>query len=171
MSCTWWQPWITEPAERNKHALKKAWVTMWNRPAISPRPPQPMAATMKPSCAVVAPMTVMKLSASGDMSGKVRPSKNTPAATIVAAWIMADTGVGPAMASGSQTCSGNCADLPIVPPKTKSPPTVIQPGKTPALASTVRRAISHMWVKRSGWNSGRADWNSGVAAQRLLNSR
>jgi hypothetical protein len=29
----------------------------------------------------------------------------------------ADTGVGPSMASGSQTCRGNCADLPTAPPK------------------------------------------------------
>ena len=36
----------------------------------------------------------------------------TPAVTIVAAWISAETGVGPAIASGSQTCSGICADLP-----------------------------------------------------------
>ncbi len=34
---------------------------------------------------------------------------------MVAAWIRAETGVGPAMASGSQTCSGNWADLPIAP--------------------------------------------------------
>jgi len=38
-----------------------------------------------------------------------------PAATIVAAWMSADTGVGPSIASGSQTCSGICADLPIAP--------------------------------------------------------
>ena len=40
---------------------------------------------------------------------------NTPAVTMVAAWISADTGVGPSMASGSQVCSRNCADLPIAP--------------------------------------------------------
>ena len=34
---------------------------------------------------------------------------------MVAAWISAETGVGPAMASGSQTYSGNCADLPHAP--------------------------------------------------------
>ena len=39
--------------------------------------------------------------------------RNTPAATIVAAWSRADTGVGPSIASGSQMCSGNWADLPI----------------------------------------------------------
>ena len=31
---------------------------------------------------------------------------------MVAAWIRADTGVGPAIASPSQACNGNCADLP-----------------------------------------------------------
>ncbi len=40
---------------------------------------------------------------------------NTPAVTIVAAWISALTGVGPSIASGSQVCSPNCADLPIAP--------------------------------------------------------
>ena len=34
---------------------------------------------------------------------------------MVAAWIKAETGVGPSMASGSQTYSGNCADLPVAP--------------------------------------------------------
>src|SRR5512141_1652373 len=43
-----------------------------------------------------------------------------PAATIVAAWIRADTGVGPAIASGSHVYSGNWADLPIVPPNISS---------------------------------------------------
>ncbi len=40
---------------------------------------------------------------------------NTPAVTMVAAWISADTGVGPSIASGNQVCSRNCADLPIAP--------------------------------------------------------
>ncbi len=34
---------------------------------------------------------------------------------MVAAWMRADTGVGPAMASGSQTYSGIWADLPTAP--------------------------------------------------------
>ena len=50
-------------------------------------------------------------------SGYVRATRNTPAAAIVAAWMRALTGVGPSMASGSQTCRGNCADLPIAPAK------------------------------------------------------
>ena len=31
---------------------------------------------------------------------------------MVAAWIRAETGVGPSIASQSQDCSGTCADLP-----------------------------------------------------------
>jgi len=36
---------------------------------------------------------------------------------MVAAWISAETGVGPAIASGSQTYNGTCADLPHAPTK------------------------------------------------------
>ena len=41
--------------------------------------------------------------------------------TIVAAWISADTGVGPAIASPNQLCSGNCADLPQAPSSSSRP--------------------------------------------------
>jgi len=44
-------------------------------------------------------------------------SKNIPAVTIVAAWIKADTGVGPSIASGNHICNPTCADLPIAPNK------------------------------------------------------
>src|SRR3546814_8513186 len=47
--------------------------------------------------------------------GDRRQTMNTPAVTIVAAWISADTGVGPSIASGSQVWSPSCADLPIAP--------------------------------------------------------
>ena len=40
--------------------------------------------------------------------------------TIVAAWIRAETGVGPSIASGSQTWSGNWALLPMAPANTSS---------------------------------------------------
>ncbi len=36
-----------------------------------------------------------------------RAMRYTPAVTMVAAWMSADTGVGPSIASGSQVCSGN----------------------------------------------------------------
>ena len=35
--------------------------------------------------------------------GKVRTKRYTPAVTMVAAWINAETGVGPSIASGNQT--------------------------------------------------------------------
>jgi hypothetical protein len=44
-------------------------------------------------------------------SGWVRAIRYTPAVTMVAAWIRAETGVGPSMASGSQVWSGSCADF------------------------------------------------------------
>jgi hypothetical protein len=44
--------------------------------------------------------------------------------TIVAAWMRADTGVGPSIASGSQTWRGNWALLPIAPAKTSSATTI-----------------------------------------------
>ena len=57
---------------------------------------------------------------------------------MVAAWISADTGVGPAMASPSHDCSGNCADLPQAPTSSSRPIAVIAPWLAVATpASTV----------------------------------
>ena len=39
---------------------------------------------------------------------------------MVAAWISAETGVGPSIASGSQACSGNWPDLPQAPSSSSS---------------------------------------------------
>jgi hypothetical protein len=39
---------------------------------------------------------------------------------MVAAWIRAETGVGPSIASGSHTCNGNWALLPTAPTKTST---------------------------------------------------
>ena len=39
---------------------------------------------------------------------------------MVAAWIRAETGVGPSMASGSQVWSGSCADLATAPTSSSS---------------------------------------------------
>ena len=44
-----------------------------------------------------------------------RVSTHVPAATMVAAWIRADAGVGPSMASMSQSWKGICADFPSTP--------------------------------------------------------
>jgi hypothetical protein len=47
---------------------------------------------------------------------------------MVAAWISADTGVGPSIASSSQDCSGSWADLPHAPSSSSSPRAVVTPG-------------------------------------------
>src|SRR5487761_898949 len=75
---------------------------------------QAMVAVKK---AVLAPTTVTMPRAKGaySISGDIRAIMNTPAVTIVAAWISAETGVGPSIASGSQVCRPSCADLPIAP--------------------------------------------------------
>ena len=49
-----------------------------------------------------------------------RATMYTPAVTMVAAWMRAETGVGPSMASGSQVCRGSCADFPQAPVKSSS---------------------------------------------------
>ena len=46
---------------------------------------------------------------------------------MVAAWISADTGVGPAIASPSQDCNGNWADLPQAPTSSSRPIAVMAP--------------------------------------------
>ena len=56
-----------------------------------------------------------------------RQSRNTPAVTMVAAWMSADTGVGPSMASGSQRCSGICALLPTAATRSRSAMAVAVP--------------------------------------------
>ena len=33
MSCSWWSAMMTEPAARNRSALKKAWVPRWKMEA------------------------------------------------------------------------------------------------------------------------------------------
>src|ERR687888_1784041 len=63
---------------------------------------------------------VTPLVAPNEKSGYTRATRKTPAATIVAAWISALTGVGPSIASGNQPCKGNCPDLPVAPQKMSS---------------------------------------------------
>src|SRR6185312_11428426 len=67
--------------------------------------------------AVVAPMTSTNDSAASEYSnsGDMRATMKIPAVTMVAAWISAEMGVGPSIESGSHTCSGTCADLPMAP--------------------------------------------------------
>src|SRR5580693_5447170 len=73
---------------------------------------------MKPmNKAVMEPMIMTNDSAVSDNSnsGDMRVTMKMPAVTMVAAWISAEIGVGPSIESGSQTCSGNWADLPMAP--------------------------------------------------------
>src|SRR5215472_1431331 len=67
--------------------------------------------------AVTAPTTITTDRAASEYSnnGDMRATMKMPAVTMVAAWISAEIGVGPSIESGSQTCSGTCADLPIAP--------------------------------------------------------
>src|SRR6266702_8015038 len=73
-----------------------------------------------------------------------RATRYTPAVTIVAAWIRADTGVGPCMASGSHVYKGIWADLPVQPRNRNSVIAVISApagGNTAgALANTVAKS-------------------------------
>src|SRR6266511_2920917 len=85
------------------------------------------------SRAVSAPMTTTTVSAELEASNSVwvRATRNTPAVTMVAAWISADTGVGPAMASGSHTYSGICALLPVQARNSSSAMAVAAPAASP----------------------------------------
>lgn len=73
--------------------------------------------------AVTAPTHVITISVVGAYSsnGDDRNSKYTPAVTSVAAWIRAETGVGPSIASGSHVCNPICALLPIAAKRRSKP--------------------------------------------------
>src|ERR687892_729751 len=66
--------------------------------------------------------------------GGARRTGSPPAVTIVAAWISADTGVGPSMASGSHTWSGSWADFPTAPANSSSAMAVAVPEASPPAA-------------------------------------
>ena len=74
-------------------------------------------AMMAAITADITPIHVTKFSTAGSIenTGNNLATKNTPATTMVAACINAETGVGPSMASGNQICKGNIADLPAPP--------------------------------------------------------
>src|SRR5260370_14401445 len=78
-------------------------------------------------------------------------TRYTPAVTSVAAWISADTGVGPAIASGSHVYRGICADLPVHPRNRNSVIAVTTP--PPATSVVLDR------VKTSVKSSETKCWN------------
>ncbi len=101
--------------------------------------------------AVIEPMMMTKDSAVSDSSksGDMRATMKMPAVTIVAAWISAEIGVGPSIESGSQTCRGTCADLPIAPTNSRMQIAVISatPSPSPNSASRVSAASSGALAK------------------------
>src|ERR1700692_1609425 len=94
--------------------------------------------------AVVAPITSTNESAASEYSnsGDMRATMKMPAVTMVAAWISAEIGVGPSMESGSQTCSGTCADLPIAPMNKQMQMTVMVDYSCPGIICRDRLEIS-----------------------------
>ena len=84
----------------------------------------------------MAPTTATTYIASGAASknGCARQMRYTPAVTIVAAWMRADTGVGPSMASVSQGKSGICALLPVHARKRSSATATAMPSVVPPAA-------------------------------------
>ena len=143
---------MTEPAPRNNWALKNPCTNRWKIAKVQPMGPKPAPnimypiwdmveaastffisslaqPTIAPNSKVIAPTIATQSWAVGEAT-KISPErtiKYTPAVTIVAAWIRADTGVGPAIASPSQACSGNCADLPQAASSKNRPMAVAQP--------------------------------------------
>ena len=90
--------------------------------------------TVAAKIAVAAPTQVTTCIAVSDVLniGDRRQTMNTPAVTMVAAWISALTGVGPSIASGSQVWSPICADLPIAPTNSSRHSKVIVSTRIPA---------------------------------------
>src|SRR5262252_4707498 len=76
-----------------------------------------MSAVVTPIQTTTVREDVTPLIAPNEKSGYTRATRNTPAATMVAAWISALTGVGPSIASGNHTCRGTWPDLPTAPQK------------------------------------------------------
>ncbi len=131
--------------------MKNACVYRWNTPAAYA--PTPTPRNMNPSwdtveyastflmsfCtspmlaanrAVKHPTPATTISAVGLMENSplLRATRYTPLVTMVAAWISALTGVGPAMASGSHTYSGICALFPVAPTNSRIALAVITHG-------------------------------------------
>src|SRR5688572_280060 len=94
--------------------------------------------------AVSAPTPATTALEIGDIANRrlQRATRYTPAVTIVAAWISADTGVGPAMASGSQVYSGICADLPVQPRNRNSVIAVTAPPPATSAVGAVENTVS-----------------------------
>ncbi len=93
-------------------------------------------------------MTITTESAVCDSSnnGDMRATMKMPAVTMVAAWISAEIGVGPSIESGSQTCSGNCALLPIAPTNRQMQITLSSSQPSPGSTAIVSPASDGAWA-------------------------
>src|SRR5216117_1383876 len=98
-----------------------------------------VSATSAIDSAVMAPITsTTDLAVSlNSYKGDMRATMKMPAVTMVAAWISAEIGVGPSMESGSHTCSGNWALLPIAPMKRHTQMMVTSDQSWPGMMSQV----------------------------------
>ena len=94
--------------------------------------------------AVMPPMIITNESAMSESSksGDMRATMKIPAVTMVAAWMSAEMGVGPSMESGSQTCKGNWADLPMAPMKRQMQATAKSGQTSPGMSSMVSPAMA-----------------------------
>ena len=102
-------------------------MSVWTRPIVAAKR------------AVATPTHATTSSATGDRSkiAWLRATMYTPAVTIVAAWMSADTGVGPSIASGSHVCRGSWADLPQAPMNSSSAiPVAVAGGSAAAALNT-----------------------------------
>src|SRR5439155_1624238 len=119
-------------------------ISFWTSPIVAA-----MKAVATPTIA-----TIASVCGACPNSAAVRPIMYTPAVTIVAAWMSADTGVGPSIASGSHTYSGIWADLPVAPTNNRSAIVETVPNVVSLPYGTRARAISRKssvpkWTKAS----------------------
>ncbi len=74
---------------------------------------------------------------------------------MVAAWMSADTGVGPSIASSSHAWRGSCADLPHAPSSNSRPTAVMTPRPAPSTApntgwkATVPKVVNSSMIEIS----------------------
>src|SRR6266852_5241227 len=100
----------------------------------------PMVAARR---AVESPITATQSMAIGAWVNRMaeRAVMYTPAVTMVAAWINAETGVGPAIASGSQTYRGICADFPAAPTSSSRQIAVAMPEYCRGCADAIAKTL------------------------------
>jgi hypothetical protein len=94
---------------------------------------------------------------------------------MVAAWIRAETGVGPSMASGSQVCSGTWADLAKAPTSRRMSPAVSAPPwalpSMPACLNVPRRSSVWAWRKMKNVPSTRPTSPTTLMTKALIPAR